>query len=805
MKKKIIISGLSALAMLTFLQAAPPTPPDLQADFHQHPPFVKKIWIKKVQHPGSQGNIIMRIEYEQDRTLPAILNINYTDNNSIAFYDNGQAPDVTAGDLIYAAYVTDNINSLTNRLQTLQNNLLTQGEYTHFVGHVANIMNAEKDLIPFDFDRFNNFNEVELDPQLLTGIDCGVDLRPEKSLFITHLDVVEDSARTFNTVTEAGNPNGYWTFGYLIRQMCVGITPKDFLKSWLLHYTTDVTLNGQTVAKRDRTVFNLIEPWLRRCDPNINGTNNSNPVTMTNWTQKWASVPESLLLKYAPFKLTAIVNRMDLRGNFAYGSASNTGELRFIFSLVAPVNIAPSSGYGATAGTVPQADNQITNINSSLGFIDWEGMNIIFEYQFLPSSVCDAKALANSWVDLSSSGYTLGSPSYNQALQAIINPVTAMNAVPGRPNGSALLRMRTSEKCLATVTAQDNASWKASNWEFRQFEIDGNPNSITYHQLVQTVLPNTPINTYNYPRNADNSSFNDDFGYILNNNFNPTGSLALLDWMYAPSNRLQVAKGNHNLPASLNGQPLLAASAQMDLEFAHHFDFPYNYAGIYYNITYPTTNYDPGNLPTVSNIPDFNKVLRNSLSINTCQGCHGGENKTLFSHIRPLGYGEAADYWSATPSYKTRKLDTRILTTSPHWDYRNTGENTIYSPTPVSNQTLPSPTANARFPNVSAFLTGRNYSGTSSTGNFDDDNPNDPDDHNLDGLFYAFDPTNHYNTQQGADLTFPGPQKAFRYNDLKMRKQRLCQLADAPCTGEVNPVLALAGSVTFVPLPAGSH
>ena len=80
----------------------------------------------------------------------------------------------------------------------------------------------------------------------------------------------------------------------------------------------------------------------------------------------WGSITQETLLKNAPFKLSAIVNRIDVRGNAAYGSGlNNSGETRFIFSLIAPITCDPQKTeiitgenpfvHGATlvAGKVP--------------------------------------------------------------------------------------------------------------------------------------------------------------------------------------------------------------------------------------------------------------------------------------------------------------------------------------------------------------------------------------------------------------------------------------------------------------------
>jgi hypothetical protein len=92
-----------------------------------------------------------------------------------------------------------------------------------------------------------------------------------------------------------------------------------------------------------------------------------------------------------------------------------------------------------------------------------------------------------------------------------------------------------------------------------------------------------------------------------------------------------------------------------------------------------------------------------------------------------------------------------------------------------------------RVPVVSAFLTGRNYYGpnVSGTNYTDDDNPDDDiHDQNMgQWLYYVADPYNDY------DHTPPGGSTRLNgYNDLEMRKTKLCQLVNMNCSTELTPI-----------------
>src|SRR5690606_520652 len=226
--------------------------------------------------------------------------------------------------------------------------------------------------IPFFDDlAFNNLQETELDILAIAPPDCDEELLKQNSLFITDISVIEDGARTYNPQTSGsgvGTPMGAWTFGYMMQQMAnttqSGVSAKDLIKSWLVNYMDTITVNQQLVHGRYNIYTVLISPWLKRCNPSL-------PVIdKNNWEASWNSVPEADILKYAPFRLTAIVNRVDLMGNASYATGiHNSGETRFIFTLI------PQSGHDP--GQVPIHENSDFN---NLDQIDWKGMNIIFEY-----------------------------------------------------------------------------------------------------------------------------------------------------------------------------------------------------------------------------------------------------------------------------------------------------------------------------------------------------------------------------------------------------------------------------------------
>ena len=232
-------------------------------------------------------------------------------------------------------------------------------------------------------------------------------LDPARVLTVTDLGVVEDPARTYDICGNRGNPDGAWTFKTLMTHMAntprTGVTPEDFVDQWLTNWTGFREINTHPVRARLAMKTRVLDPW-RGADGRLD-------------------------LDRAPFRLLAIVNRLDLRGNPIYGGG-NGGELRFVFGVV---------DRNALAGC------------SALPF------TVILEYG-VPVRGCSAvKDYAGEWIALG--GASPGTAEYNAALQAITDRVTAANAAPAKPNGNAINQIRTNEIALGAP------------WELRQFEI----------------------------------------------------------------------------------------------------------------------------------------------------------------------------------------------------------------------------------------------------------------------------------------------------------------------------------------------
>ena len=242
---------------------------------------------------------------------------------------------------------------------------------------------------------------------LMTAQAQAAAIRPDAQLLITDLRVVEDPIRT----DPANGARATWSFKYLIRQMAGDRDPAQFVMNWLRQWERDQLINGHVAQARPNIRSLIIDPWLK------------------------ASGGRRLDLDKAPFKLLAIVNRMDMRATEA-DTVENAGEGRFVFGVLGPDGkpLPPS------AGPAPG------------------GFTVIFEYG-LPASSPQALAdWAMQWKNLDR--FALGSPRYRAELEKITRRFTDRDSAPAKPNRSALNQIRTNDIALG------------ANWELREFVIN---------------------------------------------------------------------------------------------------------------------------------------------------------------------------------------------------------------------------------------------------------------------------------------------------------------------------------------------
>lgn len=278
-----------------------------------------------------------------------------------------------------------------------------------------------------------------------------------KSLLITDLSVVEDPLRTWDPCRpERGTKMGAWTFGRLMWDMCnpavTGIDPSEFARRWLRSWEHNLSINFDTVTNRQAEILAQV---------------------IRDWEIASGGRGAPLDLSIAPFRLLAIVNRVDLRGNPGYGGTVDEdpcnpscfgGEGRFVFGLVPALR--QSGGGGGYGGGGPGV------IQSSC---DAAQFTVIFEYCVPKRSCGDIKQYALQWYGLSQIEF--GS-SFNAALQAITDQFAAAGADPTRkPNLSALNQLRANELLREP-------------WDMREWRLFGNDSDAGW--LREVTAKQTP-------------------------------------------------------------------------------------------------------------------------------------------------------------------------------------------------------------------------------------------------------------------------------------------------------------------------
>lgn len=381
-------------------------------------PKAEALWARPLAEPTSEGNALLTARFEQTAGPSAHYNIDL-DGREIALRDDGLRGDLAAGDGTFSAVIDFDFQELSSnrdRIRALQQKLGRAPVIPVFRGRERII---EQNLARLTAAEREADGSASLMP---LGSSDAVD--PARSLLITDLKVVEDPTRTFNPCTGEGTQMGKWTFGHIVReianQSATSVKPVKLVKRWLKIWTKDQTINGLVVPKRA----------------------NIKSVVLNNWPR----LPSGALdLARAPFKLLAIVNRVDLRSDVLAGG-NNAGEARFVFGLMGQL-------------CEPQ---QFT---------------IILEYGIKRNGCAEVKTWAKEWFDLSA--LEVGSAEYNAALEKITEQFVTAGADPSKPNGSALNRIRTNEIRLGP------------SWELREFKLS------EQGQFQQVVVAQTPSDSLN--------------------------------------------------------------------------------------------------------------------------------------------------------------------------------------------------------------------------------------------------------------------------------------------------------------------
>ena len=410
-----------------------PSDPALEIEtyFAKNPPIADKIQLRLEKSATGVDQVIILAHISDNMLDKNRFSMALDDNQIIDMRDDGKGFDQVAGDGIFSGLSNISLDMLTGMAN--EYNLQLQSSQTQQVHMFRGRRSTEiTTLGNFNLEGFlegaiiDIFPGFPLDEKLLTH-----------ALFINDLGVIEDPGRTYNPCTGVGTPMGAWTFGRLMTEMAnesvTGVSASDFVLNWLASWDSDQTVNGDLLHQEDMQV-RIRRDWLAASRAN--------------------GLPEGVLdMSIAPFRLLAIVNRVDLRENTAYGG-TNAGEARFVFGNISQSDCRPN--------------DHIT----------------ILEFGIEKIGCLGIKGWAKQWYDLRE--LEIGSPRYNAELQNITDQFTRSNAAPRKANGSALNQLRTN-KGVVGVDA----------WDFREFHIDAET-----HHLKNVVVAQTPQSKYIFNRNA---------------------------------------------------------------------------------------------------------------------------------------------------------------------------------------------------------------------------------------------------------------------------------------------------------------
>ncbi|WP_375773169.1 hypothetical protein NR798_20520 [Archangium gephyra] len=417
-------------------QLAAQEQPLAEAPAAQRAPVLENLEFIPSEMPSAATPGLLRARLAEGEKATQIL-LTGDDGKELALSDDGLNGDEKAGDGLFSG---PGIVNLDEHLKTQERIATFQKESTEPLT-VATFADRElvreTALVPLPSDIFAPGRPIPIFPSPISRA-----VVPNKSLIITHPSVVGDPTRTYDPCTNTGNPSGVWTFKHLMTEMANTAAPAPaFTERWLRQWLTTQTVNGRPVPARSAMATQILNAWPRLSTGELD-------------------------LNRTPFKLVAIVNRLDLgRGNGGPYGTSGAGELRFVFSVM----------------------NSTTCVRPYNGFL------VIFEYGVPQNQCLQVKSWAQAWLGLSNPLLALGSAAYNTQLQNLTQQVVMRNMAPGKPNGSAINQVRTNEIMLTTPW------WEMR--EFRLFSTAANPRNFTTSaapgHLSEHITVRTPFDQFN--------------------------------------------------------------------------------------------------------------------------------------------------------------------------------------------------------------------------------------------------------------------------------------------------------------------
>ena len=410
---------------------------DMGLDFaaNNRIPAAEDVLVQKI--PGDNYHLLLMAVYSFDNYDGQSITI---DNNGeqLTLRDDGQGFDKVAGDGVFTTKIFADVNEFRKAALGMYDQVKKNGPSVSFYNRA--IATPENCIMgTFDPKSFDQVQATSIS-NLIGGSNDLIDSIRRNCIFITDLSVVEDPSRTWNPCTQTGNIDGPWTFKTVMKNLAkTGTTDptdaelSDFVLSFLHTWQVERVINGDTVPPRPLITDKVINPWLAKSAA--------------------AGAPEGQLdMHYAPYKLTGIVNRFDIRERAAGIPA---GEGRYTFCLI---------------------DSSCTEALQA---------TMVVEFGITSKNACDSiQGWARRWYNLKD--LTLGSPEYNAALEDITNRYTLWGSAPGRDAKLALDALRTNEIAFAP----EDGSTK--RYEFREFGLQADP-----RKLIPRTVGQIPHDKYN--------------------------------------------------------------------------------------------------------------------------------------------------------------------------------------------------------------------------------------------------------------------------------------------------------------------
>src|SRR5437868_4978684 len=284
-------------------------------------PTAEDVLIQKI--PGDNNHLLIMAFYSRENYSGQFVNIE--NGGNLVFRDDGEGYDKKAGDGLYTAKVAADLNEFRQKALSMTAQMKKTNYKPIRFEHRAMIVDPDADE-SFDMQKWDRGEAVSISG--LTNALGDLDLSD-------------------NALTSGVSANG----------ISSGVSA--LVKSWLSKWTTSQrpNPNGDVLAARLAVNTKILNPWLSK--------------------SKNAGAPAGQLdMRFAPFKLLAIVNRFDLRDGGLHGiPGSAVGEGRYVFCLI---NSA---------------------CNAALK------MTVILEFGVNKPNTCDArKAWAQQWVNLKEIG-----------------------------------------------------------------------------------------------------------------------------------------------------------------------------------------------------------------------------------------------------------------------------------------------------------------------------------------------------------------------------------------------------------------